>query len=67
VKNTLKLVKECKIEKKERNWKTCIFMGARDSVEFSDGQLAARGLIYSSPPPSLRFIFKNLNFTTVMT
>jgi hypothetical protein len=32
----------------------------------SDSQLAARGLIYFGPPPSLRFILKNLNFTNVM-
>jgi hypothetical protein len=36
-------------------------------VYTSDGQLAARGLIYSGPHQISGLFLKNLNFTTVMT
>jgi hypothetical protein len=32
----------------------------------SDGQLAARGLIYSGPRQVTGLFYQNLNFTTVM-
>jgi hypothetical protein len=38
----------------------------RDVFYSSDGQLAARGLIYSGPRQVTGLFSQNLNFTTVM-